>query len=82
MLYLKNLGIALDQLLNAVLRGYPDETLSSRAWRMAVKQQPYWGWTQRFIDGLFFWEDNHCEASFLSEIERKQLPVDFSGCLK
>ena len=29
----KNILIALDQLINAVCGGWPDETISSRAWR-------------------------------------------------
>lgn len=28
--YLKNIGIGVDQLLNTILAGYPDETISSR----------------------------------------------------
>ena len=31
--YLHGLLVACDQLLNALLGGWPDETLSSRCWR-------------------------------------------------
>ena len=31
--YLKNIAIAADQSINAVLGGYPDETMSSRIYR-------------------------------------------------
>lgn len=31
--YLHNLLVACDQLMNAVIGGWPDETLSSRCWR-------------------------------------------------
>lgn len=62
--------IAFDKGLNFMLNGDHNETLSSRAHRMAVKRQPYWFWTERFIDALFFWQPNHCLTAyqtFLSE---------------
>ena len=67
--YLLNLALAFDQLLNAVLRGDPDESLSSRAHRMRTKGQPYWGWTANAIDLLFFWQrtPGHCERAYLNE---------------
>lgn len=69
--------VALDQLINALLAGFADETLSSRAHRMAVKAQPVWGWTARAINALFFWQPNHCLSSFVAERERRQLPPEF-----
>lgn len=67
--YLLNLALAFDQLLNAVLRGDPDESLSSRAHRMRTKGQRYWGWTANAIDLLFFWQRNpgHCERAYHNE---------------
>ena len=67
-MYLKNLLISLDQLANALLRGSPDETLSSRAWRMEQKGQPYWKWTRRAIDLLFWFDKDHCRNSYLNEL--------------
>lgn len=46
--------IALDQLVNTLLGGMADETLSARAHRMRSKGQRYWGWTASAIDALFF----------------------------
>lgn len=67
--YLLNLALAFDQLLNAFLRGDPDESLSSRAHRMRTKNQRYWGWTANAIDLIFFWQRNpgHCERAYLNE---------------
>ena len=66
--------IALDQLLNTLIPGgWADETLSSRAHRMRVKQQKYWGWTANFIDRLFFWQEGHCEQAYISEVKRLQM---------
>lgn len=66
--------IAIDQLANAVLGGYPDETLSSRAYRMHRKGQPVWGWTAGMIDRLFFWQHEHCRHAYEAEVRRAQLP--------
>ena len=70
--YIKNILVAFDQLLNAIFRGEPDETLSSRAYRLEKERGRKW---PRFlIDTLLFWDKDHCYQSYLSEIERKQLP--------
>lgn len=72
MKYVKNILIGLDQLANAIFRGEPDETLSSRAWRLQEERGRKW--PRILIDLLFFFDKNHCYESYLSEIERKQLP--------
>jgi hypothetical protein len=69
-----NVLIGLDQLVNTVLAGEPDETLSSRAHRMREKGQPVWGWTARAINTLFFWQADHCREAFESEQRRLQQP--------
>ena len=71
MSYLLNIAIAIDQLANALLAGDPDETLSSRAHRMAVKGQSYWGWTERAINAMFFWQNQHCAWAYQFELNRK-----------
>ncbi|WP_448510026.1 pseudouridine synthase [Immundisolibacter sp.] len=68
---MKQILIAIDQLANTIIGGWADETLSSRAWREERRV------LVAFIDGLFFWEENHCEASYISERERMQLPPEF-----
>ena len=73
--WFKNNLIAIDQLLNTLLNGSPDESLSARAWRVE-QQGKYWGIILRpIIDLIFFLDKNHCYQSFLSEFERKQLPL-------
>lgn len=72
--WITRLLIAIDQLVNVLLNGEPDETLSSRAHRMRVKGQPYWGWTAGFIDLLFFWQPDHCRQAYESERQRLQAP--------
>lgn len=81
--YCKAILIAWDQLINAHLGGWPDETLSSRAWRW--HESGVRSWPLRMIDGLFFWDRDkatgkrHCELSFISEKEGRQLPPEARG---
>jgi hypothetical protein len=72
--WLLQLLIALDQLVNVLLGGLADETLSARAHRMREKDQPVWGWTADAIDLLFFWQDGHCRMAHESELLRKHSP--------
>ena len=74
MRYFVHIAIAIDQLANAVLAGHADETLSARAHRMRIKGQPYWGWTARAINLLFFWQQDHCRGAWQAERLRRQLP--------
>ena len=74
MTYGKSVLIAADQFVNALLAGWPDETLSSRAWRW--EQNGVRSWPRRLIDRLFFWEQDHCQQSYISEREGRQLPPE------
>jgi len=74
MAYLKQVSIAVDQLLNALSGGYADETLSARAWRTEYAGK-MWGRILRpVIDALFFFDPDHCRNSFLSEVDRLHFP--------
>ena len=59
--------IAIDQLLNTLVGGYADETISARAHRNGWKR------TERFIDWLFR-DPNHCQDSYNHELLRSHLP--------
>ncbi len=84
-LYLKNILISIDQLLNTILGGWCDETLSSRAFRTNA-------WYRTPIDLMFFWQYrlqiksdwtgvkiifNHCEQCYWWERDRRDLPLEF-----
>lgn len=75
--YLENNLIALDQLLNTLLNGNPDETLSSRAYRTEQSGKVFGKIFRPLIDILFFWQDRHCLQAYLSEVNRQQLPTEF-----
>lgn len=74
----KQLFIAIDQTLNVLIfffskRGaYADETLSAHAFRLEMERGITW--PRKLIDALLFFDKDHCQESYLSEIERRQLP--------
>ena len=61
--YILNVLVAIDRVVNAALRGDPDETLSSVAYRNARDGSP-WGFWRKVIDGLFFWQPEHCKTAY------------------
>ena len=74
--YGKAVLIALDQLVNALAGGWPDETVSSRAWRWELAGAR--SWPRKLIDGLalIFGDRDHCRESFESERLGRQLPPE------
>jgi hypothetical protein len=81
--YFFHLLIALDQLVNALCAGYPDETLSARCYREKRR-------FRHVIDALFFWQKdsggnrNHCQQCHQYEHERNDLPEEYkkTECVK
>lgn len=54
--------VALDQLVNAVLAGYADETISARSYRLGSKAARLGRWDQWrvswvIVDAMFIWQD-------------------------
>ena len=73
--------IAVDQLFNAILGGAADETLSSRVYRgakLAKNPKKRYRVLYRLINALFF-DANHCQTAYQSELNRKQYPREFRG---
>jgi len=75
--YWLSLLIAADQFANALLWGYVDETLSSRAFRCRGKKRR-WALAEKIINTLF-WRDRqgdlrHCQIAYYAEIAREHLP--------
>lgn len=64
--------IAIDQVFNTLLGGYADETLSARAYRLELERGRTWA--RKLIDGILFFDKDHCKESYESEILRRQLP--------
>ena len=75
--YWLSLLIGLDPLINVLMGGYVDETLSSRAHREGHKT-----W-ERIIDRLFWFDVQdgigHCELSYYGELAREHFPINERG---
>jgi hypothetical protein len=69
--YGHNLFIAADQLFNALIGGYPDETYSSRAWRER-ESKPFRRWLLDFVLGK-----DHCERAWNWERMDMHSPEEF-----
>jgi phosphohistidine phosphatase SixA len=76
-MYLLNNLIALDQLVNTLLGGHADETLSSRAYRAEQTGKIFGKFFRPLIDAVFFWQKQHCYKGYLAEKQRRQLPSNF-----
>lgn len=73
-----NFIIAQDQALNCLIKlsdgyGQPDEMLSSRAYRLRKEHPSLIKW----IDRMFFWQVDHCQDAFGTEMARLQSPQVF-----
>jgi hypothetical protein len=66
--------VALDQLVNTIFGGYAEETMSSRCWRLR-EFQPY-KTLRPVIDTILFFDPDHCETSYLNEVDHKYMPAD------
>ena len=75
--YLKQVLIAFDQLITALLGGWADESLSAHAWRQHLEGKRNWPYL--LIDAILFFDGNHCRTSYESELERTQLPPSMRG---
>ena len=74
-MYLLRVLIAIDQLVNTLFGGMPDETISAKLWRLRYRQ-PYK--TLRYVvDALFWFDKGHCRTSYESEIKKTQLPSNY-----
>ena len=70
MSYFGNVVISIDKLFNSFLSGSHAETLSARSYRMSTKKKR-WRATMSVIDTLFFWDKDHCQASYDASVARK-----------
>lgn len=78
MRWLTQVLVALDQLANAMLGGFADETLSARAYRNdSPMGKRRWRIARRVIDAVFFWEPGHCFRAFMAELDRRQYPPSY-----
>ena len=76
----KQFLIAIDQLFNVLIcvflreQAYADESISSHSWRWDRDGVRHW--PRKLIDGLLFFDKNHCQESYKSEVLRRQAPPE------
>jgi hypothetical protein len=72
--YIYHVLLAIDQLGTALIGGYPDETMSSYAYRLNVRGKRM-GFMRHVIDALFFWQGpDHCRKAHDDEVARAHMP--------
>lgn len=77
--YALHLLIAIDQLVNALIGGFPDETLSAAAYSGELQGKILPRFFRPFIDLLFMpFESDHCRKAYEAERKRLQLPEGYS----
>lgn len=73
--------LALTQILNTMIPpldgtvGWADESMSARAFR-AKRDGHRLGFMADIINWLFFWQEDHCKAAYLSEADRRVKPPE------
>jgi len=76
--YFINILLALDQLGCTLIGGFPDETMSSYAYRIRKQGKPF-GFFADWIDWgakTIFRQDDHCLKAYQSERKRLQEPPE------
>ena len=74
-MYFLRVLIAIDQLVNTIFGGMPDETISAKLWRLKDRY-PY-KILRYIVDALFWFDKDHCRTSYESEIKKTQLPSNY-----
>ena len=67
-MFVVNVLLAIDQFVNVLMFGDPDETLSSRAGRVWPDSE----W-RMFIDWLMFWQTDHCHKAIEKDEGKRDL---------
>ena len=73
MAYIRNIAIAANQLANALMGGWPDETLSARAHRRHLRGRSH---MRELLNILHFWQRDHCRAAYEAGNIRRRMSPD------
>ena len=69
-IYILNILVSIDQFVNVIFGGAPDETISSRLGRNYPNSILY-----KIVNFIFFWQENHCEEEIEPESHREDAIV-------
>lgn len=75
-MYIKNVLIGIDQLINTFIGGKPDETISAKAHREAGHGKTGWNIAEKIINCLFL-NNKHCYEAYIAELNRSQISSDY-----
>ena len=77
--YIRRVLIALDQLFNSLCGGWPDETISSVCYRKSQEKGHYGFKFLKIVLDLVLTpiDQDHCFQSYLAELRREQLPMEY-----
>lgn len=77
--YIRRVLIALDQFANTLCGGWPDETISSVCYRKSQEEGHYGFKFLKFILDITLSpiDQDHCFQSYLAEMRREQLPMEY-----
>lgn len=76
--YLINVGDALSQLINTmVFLGDAEESISGRSYREVYynKDNKIWPHFYKYVNKLFFLQENHCKYAYLKDLERAKRKI-------
>jgi hypothetical protein len=73
--YFSRVGTAVSVLLNVLLGGPSNQTLSARNYELKRSGKPNIVW---LIDLLFFWDKDHCMNSWLYWFMRKDVQFEMN----
>ena len=72
-----------SRVVNAVFYGGSmNQTLSSRAHVMADLDPNNWRKTRRWINRLFFFQDDHCASAWAAELKRARKTVSYAEMIE
>ena len=78
--YIQQVLIAFDQMLNALAGGWADETFSARCHRR--RGDWLWNFYRKIVNGIFFWQDDHCKQAYINEIKGTQNSLEYEEMRK
>jgi len=66
----------LSRAINAfVFKGSTAQTLSARC-HLEAPSSPEWARRRRFVNAIFFWQDDHCLIAWEQEVERARYVLE------
>jgi len=72
--------IALDNLIAAVIWGYPGLTISAQFYRWELQGKA--SWPRKLVDAIFWFDPDHCHHSYWNEANNLRIPRDMRAVIE